>query len=366
MTKLSLLLITILVLNSCRNCELNKSVSNDPRIHIGYDPQITIDSSDILIFTTSRRKEYNTGLSDSTNSLVQISGDTLGLFLNDGRFEGCYLSSFIILPDTAYSTFELFDAHTKYNYLPSSCSISLNKNTYRPGDYLTVQINYKTIGKHTRHEDVYDTVTIIGKIKLKIRDRNFTQEDFSIERNRNEFLSLLKQKPDTITELNLFGCAFTRLPQEITQFVNLQKLNLDGNDLSGTDLSELKQLRHLKSLELHECNLSHLPEAILSLSELESLDIFQNNISAIPEELYNLTSIKHLCIGGNNISYLSPRIANLINLETFETSSSKIKVYPKEMTKLKKLKDLYPNDTMDYIPGSLLKYVWHVDTVYHH
>jgi len=366
MTKLSLLLITILVLNSCRNCELNKSFSNDPRIHIGYDPQITIDSSDILIFTTSRRKEYNTGLSDSTNSLVQISGDTLGLFLNDGRFEGCYLSSFIILPDTAYSTFELFDAHTKYNYLPSSCSISLNKNTYRPGDYLTVQINYKTIGKHTRHEDVYDTVTIIGKIKLKIRDRNFTQEDFSIERNRNEFLSLLKQKPDTITELNLFGCAFTRLPQEITQFVNLQKLNLDGNDLSGTDLSELKQLRHLKSLELHECNLSHLPEAILSLSELESLDIFQNNISAIPEELYNLTSIKHLCIGGNNISYLSPRIANLINLETFETSSSKIKVYPKEMTKLKKLKDLYPNDTMDYIPGSLLKYVWHVDTVYHH
>jgi Leucine-rich repeat (LRR) protein len=94
------------------------------------------------------------------------------------------------------------------------------------------------------------------------------------------------------------------------------------------------------------------------------LTIWNNKISTLPEELYTLTSLKKLTVGKNNISHLSPRIAQLVNLETFESSSSNIRIYPKQMIKLNKLIDLYPNDTMDYIPKALMKYVWGMDTVY--
>lgn len=142
-----------------------------------------------MIFKTSKRADgHNTSFPDSANSFVQISADTLKLFLKSGRFGESYWASFIVLPDTAYSTFESTDHHPRHNYVSSTCSILLKKKTYRPGEYLTVQIYYKTIGTPDRHND-NDTVVAKGKIKLKIRDSKFDYYALFVEDNRNQFYS---------------------------------------------------------------------------------------------------------------------------------------------------------------------------------
>jgi hypothetical protein len=48
-------------------------------------------------------------------------------------------------------------------------------------------------------------------------------------------------------------------------------------------------------------------------------------------------------------------------LQSLETTHTGIKVYPEEMTRMKKLTEIYPRDTMQYIPASLKKYAWGCD-----
>ena len=94
---------------------------------------------------------------------------------------------------------------------------------------------------------------------------------------------------------------------------------------------------------------------------LELLNLYSNNLSSIPDELYSLTLLKELNIGYNKLNSLSSKIANLINLESLETSATEIKIYPDAMTNLKNIKELYPRDTMKYIPASLRKYAFGCD-----
>ena len=123
--------------------------------------------------------------------------------------------------------------------------------------------------------------------------------------------------------------------------------------LSQADFSILKQLPKLKKLKLQECRLTKIPSSVFSLSALEELDIYLNYISEIPEGLFNLSNLKALQIGGNNLKALSPNISKLSKLECIEFSSTQIMKLPNEMINLKFLKEIYPNDTMIYIPNKL-------------
>jgi len=301
---------------------------------------------------------------DSTNSFCQLEKDTLKLFLKTGWFEGSYSLNIKIFDNKSYTKFSLFDNYSKYIYPASRGSIFLDKKLFKINDYVTAKFNYHNIGKLKDGLQVnYDTTTFIGVIKLKIRAAEFTFEDLLTEEDRNDFFALLKQRPDTIKKLNLYGCAFTKIPPQLAYFTNLEELDLNGNDLSNCSFKLLSTLKNLKSLNLQDCKLSKFPDPILKLSKLETLNLWENKLIHIPDGLYDMLSLKDLTIGNNDLNNLSPKISNLKNLESFETSSTQIMIYPDEMIKLKKLVEIYPSDTMKYIPKPLMKYVFGCDTV---
>jgi hypothetical protein len=355
--------IILLFICGCQNShkdDISKNSSNA----VNYDKDLGIAASDSLILKTSRHKDIFPEFADSSNSFCQLFDDTLKFYLSTGRFEGSYSLNLQIINDTFNTSFRLFDNYSKYVYKPSSVQITLNNNNFQVNDYIIAKIAYNAIGKHERAEETRgDTIFWNGKIRLKIRDAKFTYEDFSIENERNDFYAKLNQRPDTISKLNLYGCAFTDIPKELVSFRNLEELDLTGNDMSRSDFGLLKNIKTLKSLNLTECNLSKFPLAVTYLPNLQTLNIWNNKISSIPDELYSITSLKDLTIGNNNLNYLSPKISQLINLESFESSSTNIRVYPNEMTKLKKLTEIYPSDTMQYIPKPLVKYAWGYDTI---
>ncbi len=260
---------------------------------------------------------------------------------------------------------ELFDDDCKYVYTPYLIQITLNKKKAQVNDFIIANIIYNSVGKLQSNDcPRYDSVTLSGKIRLKVRDSKFTLNDFTRENETNDFYLKLKQRPDTIKKLSfMFDLAFPGIVNQLYFFTNLEDLDLTGTNLDNTNFAFIKDLRTLKSLTLNDCNLSRFPLTILDLPKLETLNIWNNKISNIPEGLYQMTSLKHLTIGNNDLAYLSPKISNLLNLESFESSATNIRVYPKEMLKLKKLKEIYPSDTMYYIPKALIKYAWGYDTI---
>lgn len=356
--------IILLLICGCQNTTISDSGSKKSSDALIFNKGLVIKNDDSLILQTSRYRDVFAQFSDSSNSFCQLSRNTLKLYLRTGRFEGSYSLNIQIVNDTFNTSFNLFDNYSKYVYTPTSVQITLNKNKFQTNDYIIAQIAYKAVGKLQRvEESISDTAFFNGKIRLKIRDAKFTFEDFSVENERSDFYAKLKQHPDTVKKLNLYGCAFTDIPKELTSFTNLEELDLTGNDMSKSDFNLLKNIKSLKSLNLTECNLSRFPLAVLYLPNLETLNIWNNKIASIPDELYDMTSLKNLTIGNNNLNYLSPKISQLINLESFESSSTNIKVYPNEMMKLKKLTEIYPSDTMQYIPKVLIKYAWGYDTI---
>ena len=358
-----LYLIMLLLICGCQNTNKGGIPKNSSNT-VNLNQELAIASNDSLILQTSRHRNSFPEFSDSSKSVCVLLGDTLKFYLSTGDMEGSYFLNIKIINDTFNTSFNLFDNYSKYIYSPSSVQITLNKNKFHVNDYIIAQITYNAVGKLQAIERSNDdTAFFNGKIRLKIRDSKFTFEDFSIENERNDFYAKLKQRPDTITKLNLYGCAFTDIPKELTSFTSLEELDLTGNDMSKSDFNLLKNIKTLKSLNLTECNLSRFPLAVLCLANLEILNIWNNKISSIPDELYDMISLKDLTIGNNNLNYLSPKIYQLINLESFESSSTNIKVYPNEMARLKKLKEIYPSDTMQYIPKTLIKYAWGYDTI---
>ena len=356
--------IILLLLYGCQNPTGYDSNSQDLSNAIRINKELVITNDDSLILQTSRLGNSFPEFADSTNSFCQVSGDTLKFYLCTGIFEGAYSLNIQIVNNTFNTSFRRFNNQSKYIYTPSSVQITLNKNKFHVNDFVIAQIAYSAVGKLQKVEESRgDTVFFYGKIRLKIRDSKFTFKDFSIENERNDFYAILKQNPDTIRNLNLHGCAFTDIPKELASFTNLEVLDLTGNDLSKADFSLVKSIKTLKSLDLTECNLSRFPSAVLYLPNLEILTIWNNKINSIPDELYNMTSLKKLTIGNNNLNYLSPKISQLINLESFESSSTNIRVYPNEMARLTKLTEIYPSDTMQYIPKALIKYAWGYDTI---
>lgn len=325
---------------------------------------LAITANDSLLLDITRHKYRFPLFADSSTSFCKISGDTLKLYLSTGYFEGCYALHIHLINDTLSTSFDLFDNYSQYKYKSSSAHITLNKNEFLVDDYITCQVRYHAIGEPQRpHLTGGDTVRFSGKIRLKIRNAAFSFEDFSIENNRNNFYAKLKQQPNTITELSLYGCQFTELPEELLSFTNLETLDLTGNNMSASNFELLKKMKTIKSLNLTGCNLATFPLPVTELPQLEALDLWNNNIKSIPDELYNVISLKELTIGNNNLHYLSPKIAQLINLQSFESSATNIRVYPDEMTRLKKLTEIYPSDTMQYIPQTLVKYAWGYDTI---
>lgn len=356
--------LTILLLILIGSCRLKNNAADVPHVVLAnaiYDNTLQVTDEDTVRYSYSSRERYPFETFNPRNGYCTLRNDSLFLHFSDGIMGSSYLTVFVT-KDSSKAFYGKSDCTTNTKYKNIAYKLILNKKDFKIDDTILADLFVKAVAlADNRHYFKNDTATVLGKIKLKIRDASFNFDQLYEEKSQAEFYELLSQRPDTISKLNLYGCGFTKIPSELNQFKNLQDLSLENNDLSNADFSVLLELKKLKSLSLQNCRLNKVPTQLFQLRSLEILNLYWNNLTGIPDELYSLTLLRDLNIGYNNLDSLSPKISNLKYLESLETSATEIKSYPDAMATLKHIKELYPRDTMKYIPPSLKKYAWGCD-----
>lgn len=192
----------------------------------------------------------------------------------------------------------------------------------------------------------------------------------------------VKIEEGNVVGLGLFNCYLNSLPDSISSFKHIKKLNLRCNhliklpdaitkldsleelDLVLTDLSILpegiKKLKKLKILHLENNSLEKLPNSIGNLEFLEELNLSNNPIKFLPKEISNLRSLRKLWLEAPSIFYkgalkqLPENFGNLIFLQELDLSSCEIEYLPSTFGNLKSLKilDLY-NNKLSSLPDTI-------------
>jgi|GEM_PF-5677891 len=88
--------------------------------------------------------------------------------------------------------------------------------------------------------------------------------------------------PQVLRRADFRHCDLTEIPNELTQFANLEQLGLTGNKIQTLPV-ELLQLKKLTSLNLNNNQIAKLPDQVMQLEQLEDLLINQNPLTTATE-----------------------------------------------------------------------------------
>ena len=108
------------------------------------------------------------------------------------------------------------------------------------------------------------------------------------------------------------------IPSQLGNLDNLERLSLDGNQLSGSIPSQLGNLDNLEYLSLDGNQLSgSIPPELGNLDNLREMTLSSNQLSgSIPPELGNLDNLERLSLRNNQLSgEIPPWLGNLTKLE---------------------------------------------------
>ncbi|XP_045878852.1 E3 ubiquitin-protein ligase LRSAM1 [Meles meles] len=127
-------------------------------------------------------------------------------------------------------------------------------------------------------------------------------------------------------------------------------------DISKCELSEIPygafatcKVLQKKVLIVHTNHLtSLLPKScsLLSLITIKVLDLHDNQLSALPDDIGQLTALQVLNLERNQLTYLPRSIGNLIQLQTLNVKDNKLKELPDTVGELRSLRtlDISEND----------------------
>lgn len=121
-------------------------------------------------------------------------------------------------------------------------------------------------------------------------------------------------------------------------------------DISKCELSEIPfgafatcKVLQKKVLIVHTNHLtSLLPKScsLLSLITIKVLDLHDNQLTALPEDIGQLTALQVLNVERNQLTYLPRSIGNLTQLQTLNVKDNKLKELPDTMGELRRLRTL--------------------------
>jgi len=187
-----------------------------------------------------------------------------------------------------------------------------------------------------------------------------------------------------LNTLNIFDIPSNSFTQYIYNFINLEKLvingiklsklpdftmfcNLKHLDLTNSNVGKLVQVQKLqipKTLEflsMCNCSLSSIPEEVYALTNLIELYFINNSIKKITSGIGFLKQLKFLNLANNNISEISPYFAKLEKLECLSFNNNPINVVDCKITKLLTLQKLLVNNcaliTIDNSFGNLVNLI---------
>uniref|UniRef100_A0A8C1VAH5 Slit homolog 1 protein n=1 Tax=Cyprinus carpio TaxID=7962 RepID=A0A8C1VAH5_CYPCA len=124
----------------------------------------------------------------------------------------------------------------------------------------------------------------------------------TVVRCSNKHLRILpKGIPRNVTELYLDGNQFSVVPKELSNFKNLQLVDLSNNKISSLTNSSFASMSQLTTLILSYNALRCIPTlAFGGLQSLRLLSLHGNDISELPDGIFNdAASLSHLAIGAN-------------------------------------------------------------------
>lgn len=133
----------------------------------------------------------------------------------------------------------------------------------------------------------------------------------------------------------------TKLPAEmIINKSNLQILELKNNKLKIVPM-EIALLPNLKCLKLDGNYLKEIPkELCFSLKQLEILSVYDNILTKLPEEIsYWKDSLIYLNVAENHLDEIPTQLGSLLLLNSLHLEHNHFTLFPKNLTKLEKLKE---------------------------
>lgn len=141
----------------------------------------------------------------------------------------------------------------------------------------------------------------------------------------------LKQLPEldgleSIEKIDLKSAKLTHLPESMGKLRSLKNLDLSENNL--TLLPEnFGNLKNLKSLNLNNNPIEFSLE-ICKLEKLERLRLAATKVTHIPEAIIGLTQLIHLYLDDNQITTIPTELLSLPNLKVFSAMRNKINYFP--------------------------------------
>ena len=177
----------------------------------------------------------------------------------------------------------------------------------------------------------------------------------AISLNRRQLKGPIPMEIGQLSELvilQISGGAFaglnSEIPPELGNLTNLQVLNLDRNQLSGSIPPELGNLTNLKHLFLGENQLGgSIPPELGNLTNLQNLSLGENQLGgSIPPELGKLRQLAWLHLEDNNLTGPIPaELGDLSNLHSLRLWRNEFTgSIPAELGSLRNLRDLSANN----------------------
>ncbi|WP_405409852.1 leucine-rich repeat domain-containing protein [Maribacter sp. Asnod1-A12] len=125
----------------------------------------------------------------------------------------------------------------------------------------------------------------------------------------------------SLKHLVLNGSHLT-IPRSVGELVHIESLEAEQNEFE--DVSELKKLENLKTLNVAGCKLVDL-SWLSSLKNLKSLNLSSNKITQLPKELEELKQLTEIHIKQNKLSKMDTGLLSLPYLKLIDYSNNLIK-----------------------------------------
>lgn len=133
----------------------------------------------------------------------------------------------------------------------------------------------------------------------------------------------------TIKVLDLHDNQLTALPDDMGQLTALQVLNVERNQLMHLPRS-IGNLLQLQTLNVKDNKLKELPDTLGELRSLRTLDISENEIQRLPQMLAHVRTLETLSLDALSMVYPPPEVcgAGTAAVQQFLCKESGLEYYP--------------------------------------
>ena len=160
----------------------------------------------------------------------------------------------------------------------------------------------------------------------------------------------------SLKELVLFSNDIIFIPDEFSNLLNLEKLNLSYNNYLNQLPQNFENLISLMDLNLTSCDFYSIPDDIFNLTNLEDLFMISNNLETLSQSVVNLVNLKNINLSFNNLTYLPSNIGYLNNLNYLDVSDNNLNTLPEGICDL-------PDNCTIWVENNNLCEEYHYDCI---